>query len=78
MYLSRHTVKEHLSHAMRKLGATNRLRAITEASSLGLLGKNGLGSSSRGNPAGKFAYDDFSNGRRRLEPEVPLGTKEEQ
>ena len=78
LYLSRHTVKEHLSHAMRKLGATNRLRAITEASSLGLLGENGLGSSSRGNPAAKFAYDDFSNGKRRVEPEVPLGTKEEQ
>jgi peptidoglycan hydrolase-like protein with peptidoglycan-binding domain/DNA-binding CsgD family transcriptional regulator len=77
MYLSRHTVKEHLSHAMRKLGATNRLRAISEASSLGLLGENGLGSRSRGDPAAKFAYDDLWNGSRSPDLGVPLGTKEE-
>jgi peptidoglycan hydrolase-like protein with peptidoglycan-binding domain/DNA-binding CsgD family transcriptional regulator len=77
MYLSRHTVKEHLSHAMRKLGATNRLRAISEASSLGLLGENGLGSRSRGDPAAEFAYDDLSNGNRSPDLGVRLGTKEE-
>jgi DNA-binding CsgD family transcriptional regulator len=35
--LSRHTVKEYLSHAMRKLKAANRIEAVRKASSLGLL-----------------------------------------
>jgi peptidoglycan hydrolase-like protein with peptidoglycan-binding domain len=77
LYLSRHTVKEHLSHAMRKLGATNRLRAINEASSLGLLIENGLGTRSRGDPAAKFAYEDFANGEKAPDLGAPLGTKEE-
>lgn len=41
LYLSRHTVKEHLGHAMQKLGATNRVRAVGKASRLGLLGESG-------------------------------------
>jgi DNA-binding CsgD family transcriptional regulator len=35
--LSRHTVKEYLSHAMRKLEAANRVEAVRRAGSLGLL-----------------------------------------
>jgi DNA-binding NarL/FixJ family response regulator len=37
VYLSRYTVKEYLSNAMRKLGATSRVEAVLEASRRGLL-----------------------------------------
>lgn len=37
LHLSRHTVKEYVSHAMRKLEATNRIEAVRRASSLGLI-----------------------------------------
>lgn len=37
VHLSRHTVKEYLSHAMRKLGASNRIEAVRKATELGLL-----------------------------------------
>ena len=37
LYLSRHTVKEYLSNAMRKLGAANRIDAVRKATELGLL-----------------------------------------
>jgi DNA-binding CsgD family transcriptional regulator len=40
--LSRHTVKEYLSHAMRKLKAVNRIEAVRKASSLGLLEPSGM------------------------------------
>jgi len=39
LYLSRHTVKKYLGHAMRKLEATNRVEAVLRASRLGLLEK---------------------------------------
>jgi peptidoglycan hydrolase-like protein with peptidoglycan-binding domain/DNA-binding CsgD family transcriptional regulator len=77
LYLSRHTVKEHLSHAMRKLGATNRLRAINAASSLGLLGENGLGARARGDPAAKFAYEDRGNAERAPREEISAAMREE-
>jgi len=38
LYLSRHTVKEYLSNAMRKLGVGSRVAAVVEAGRLGLLG----------------------------------------
>jgi DNA-binding NarL/FixJ family response regulator len=37
LYLSRHTVKEYVSHAMRKLDATNRIEAARKATALGLI-----------------------------------------
>lgn len=37
LYLSRHTVKEYVSHAMRKLEATNRIEAVRAATALGLI-----------------------------------------
>jgi DNA-binding NarL/FixJ family response regulator len=37
LFLSRHTVKEYLSHAMRKLDATNRMDAVRKATALGLI-----------------------------------------
>ena len=47
LYLSRHTVKEYLSHAMRKLGVKTRVEAVMEAARLGLIGD---GESSPGAP----------------------------
>ena len=38
LYLSRHTVKEYLSHAMRKLEVESRVEAVVEAERRGLLG----------------------------------------
>jgi DNA-binding NarL/FixJ family response regulator len=38
LYLSPHTVKEYLSHAMRKLGVESRVAAVVEAGHRGLLG----------------------------------------
>lgn len=37
LYLSRHTVKEYVSHAMHKLEATNRVEAVRKAVELGLI-----------------------------------------
>ena len=37
LHLSRHTVKEYLSHAMRKLNAGNRIEAVRKAAALGLI-----------------------------------------
>ncbi|MGZ8692163.1 MAG: response regulator transcription factor [Gaiellaceae bacterium] len=37
LYLSRHTVKEYVSHAMHKLEATNRIDAVRKATALGLI-----------------------------------------
>jgi DNA-binding NarL/FixJ family response regulator len=37
LFLSRHTVKEYLSHAMRKLEAANRIEAVRKATELGLI-----------------------------------------
>ena len=38
LYLSPHTVKEYLSHAMRKLGVESRFEAVVQAGRRGLLG----------------------------------------
>jgi two-component system, NarL family, response regulator DevR len=49
LHLSRHTVKEYLSHAMRKLDAGNRIEAVRKAAALGLI--DGVGPSSPADPA---------------------------
>jgi DNA-binding NarL/FixJ family response regulator len=46
LYLSRHTVKEYVSHAMHKLEATNRIEAVRKATALGLI--DGVGPRSGG------------------------------
>ena len=56
LYLSRHTVKEYLSHAMRKLEVSNRIEAVRKATELGLLegvarSASGLAYNSTGEPA---------------------------
>jgi DNA-binding CsgD family transcriptional regulator len=55
--LSRHTVKEYLSHAMRKLKAANRIEAVQKASSLGLLEASGTGEGGRAEHEWKLVYD---------------------
>jgi two-component system response regulator DevR len=42
LFLSRHTVKEYLSNAMRKLGVDSRVSAVVEANRRGLLDPSGL------------------------------------
>ena len=42
LFLSRHTVKEYLSNAMRKLGVDSRVSAVMEANRRGLLDPSGL------------------------------------
>ncbi|MFL5944994.1 MAG: response regulator transcription factor [Gaiellaceae bacterium] len=51
LYLSRHTVKEYLSHAMRKLEVTNRIEAVRRATELGLV--EGVGQNSSNAPSSK-------------------------
>ena len=46
LHLSRHTVKEYLSNAMRKLGVDSRVSAVVEANRRGLLDPLGLGKAS--------------------------------
>jgi DNA-binding NarL/FixJ family response regulator len=48
LFLSRHTVKEYVSNAMRKLDATNRIEAVRKATALGLI--DGMGVSPFGAP----------------------------
>jgi DNA-binding NarL/FixJ family response regulator len=48
LYLSRHTVKEYLSHAMRKLEVGNRIEAVRRATELGLI--EGVGRSATDTP----------------------------
>jgi len=50
LYLSRHTVKEYVSHAMRKLEATNRIEAVRRAAALGLIEGTGPPSADRRQP----------------------------
>jgi DNA-binding NarL/FixJ family response regulator len=47
LYLSRHTVKEYVSHAMHKLEATNRIEAVRRAAAIGLI--EGAAPTDRGN-----------------------------
>jgi two-component system, NarL family, response regulator DevR len=46
LFLSRHTVKEYLSNAMRKLGVDSRVSAVVEANRRGLLPPSGLSKAS--------------------------------
>jgi len=46
LFLSRHTVKEYLSHAMRKLEVETRVQAVVEAERRGLLGRPPLAKAS--------------------------------
>jgi DNA-binding NarL/FixJ family response regulator len=58
LYLSRHTVKEYLSHAMRKLEVGNRIEAVRRATELGLI--EGVARSATDPPAhsGELVYNE--------------------
>jgi two-component system response regulator DevR len=60
LYLSRHTVKEYVSHAMRKLDATNRIEAVRTATALGLIDgpSPSGGGSDRQEVRGTLVYND--------------------
>jgi DNA-binding NarL/FixJ family response regulator len=51
LHLSRHTVKEYLSHAMRKLEAANRIDAVRKATELGLIAAIGPAPAGEPRPA---------------------------
>lgn len=51
LYLSRHTVKEYLSNAMRKLGVSSRVVAVLEAERRGLIARPALDGDDGGFPA---------------------------
>jgi DNA-binding NarL/FixJ family response regulator len=71
LYLSRHTVKEYLSHAMRKLGAANRIEAVRRAMELGLLGGVAPGVREDAPQAvGGLVYDESGTGARSSELKV--------
>jgi len=71
LYLSRHTVKEHLSHAMRKLGVTNRLKAVREAISLGLLEETATGAEPGRDPESRFADNGPAEANPASELRIP-------
>jgi DNA-binding NarL/FixJ family response regulator len=59
LFLSRHTVKEYVSHAMRKLEATNRIEAVRAATALGLIEGPSAAATAVSQPVGKtLVYND--------------------
>jgi two-component system response regulator DevR len=60
LHLSRHTVKEYLSHAMRKLDASNRIEAVRKAAALGLI--EGVGLSHAAEPSPQPATVAYNEG----------------
>lgn len=70
LYLSRHTVKEYLSNAMRKLEVSSRVEAVLKASSLGLIeGKAGSGGERAGAPT--LIYNDSGESVRLSDIKIP-------
>lgn len=64
LYLSRHTVKEYLSHAMRKLEVGNRIEAVRKATELGLI--EGMS-----RPADALVYNESGESGGSSELKVP-------
>ena len=72
LYLSRHTVKEYVSHAMRKLDATNRIEAVRKAGALGVI--DGVAPAAAGDrepPRNKLVYNEAGRPARTSELKVP-------
>jgi DNA-binding NarL/FixJ family response regulator len=72
LYLSRHTVKEYVSHAMRKLEATNRVEAVRKAGALGLI--EGVAPAAPGGgdaPRSTLVYNETGRPARTSELKVP-------
>jgi two-component system response regulator DesR len=72
LYLSRHTVKEYVSHAMRKLEATNRVEAVRKAGALGLIeGVVPPAAAEREPPRSTLVYNETGRPARTSELKVP-------
>jgi two-component system response regulator DevR len=71
LYLSRHTVKEYVSHVMRKLDATNRIEAVRRATALGLIESTAPRSTVEGRQIGEtLVYNDSDAPVHRSELKV--------
>ena len=71
LHLSRHTVKEYVSHAIHKLEATNRIEAVRKATALGLI--EGVAPSSDDKPAPRpdtLMYNESGGPARRADLKV--------
>jgi DNA-binding NarL/FixJ family response regulator len=72
LFLSRHTVKEYVSHAMRKLDATNRIEAVRKAGALGLIeGAAPALPADREPPKSTLVYNETGRPARTSELKVP-------
>jgi DNA-binding NarL/FixJ family response regulator len=72
LYLSRHTVKEYVSHAMHKLEATNRVEAVRKAVALGLVESVEPGARSGQEEARRtLVYNETGRPARTSELKVP-------
>jgi two-component system, NarL family, response regulator DevR len=72
LYLSRHTVKEYVSHAMRKLEAANRIEAVRKAAALGLIETVEPGATARHEtPRRALVYNETGKPARTSELKVP-------
>lgn len=72
LFLSRHTVKEYVSHAMRKLDATNRVEAVRKAGALGLIeGVAPAAPADRRLPKSTLVYNETGRPARTSELKVP-------
>lgn len=72
LYLSRHTVKEYVSNAMRKLDATNRVEAVRKAGALGLIeGVTPVAVADREPPKSALVYNESGRPARTSELKVP-------
>jgi two-component system response regulator DesR len=72
LYLSRHTVKEYVSHAMRKLDATNRVEAVRKAGALGLIeGAAPAAAGDREPQRSTLVYNETGRPARTSELKVP-------
>jgi DNA-binding NarL/FixJ family response regulator len=69
LYLSRHTVKEYLSHAMRKLDAANRIDAVRKATARGLIA--GVSGPSREHAGETLVYNESGSPARSSDLKVP-------
>lgn len=71
LYLSRHTVKEYLSHAMRKLEVTNRIEAVRKATELGLIdGPSMPAPTTPGRVSGTLRYNESGGAGRASDLKV--------
>jgi DNA-binding NarL/FixJ family response regulator len=71
LYLSRHTVKEYVSHAMHKLEATNRIEAVRKAVELGVIEVPAPAERREHEPRSTLLYNETGTRVRASELKVP-------